>query len=88
MKRHMAMLFCGIIGCVLGSGIQNVAATNILLSDSGAATSGDPFGYGYGYDRWDNMTAALDAASGNGITVVPNFESLSVSLGDGGNPSP
>lgn len=44
---------------------------SILVSDSGGIG-----GYGYGYSSWTSMTAALDAASGNTVTVAPNFANL------------
>jgi MYXO-CTERM domain-containing protein len=57
--------------CVTAS----ASATNILLSSSGGT-----LGYGYGYSQWDNMTAALNTASGNGVTVTSDFTNLAQML--------
>ncbi len=37
-------------------------------------------GYGYGFDAWDNFTTALKTATGNQVTVVPNFNNLAQML--------
>lgn len=50
-------------------------AASILVSDSGGSLN-----YGYGYSQWDNMTAALDAASGNQVSVVSDYTDLAQML--------
>ncbi len=47
----------------------------LLVSQYGAG-----YQYGYGSSAWINMTAALDAAFNNAVTVVPNLEDLNMLL--------
>jgi MYXO-CTERM domain-containing protein len=65
-----------LVGAIVALSLTaSASATNILLSSSGGT-----LGYGYGYSQWDNMTAALNTASGNGVTVTSNFTNLAQML--------
>ncbi len=54
------------------------SATSILVSDGAGAYGG----FGYGYDPyWGSMTTAMDAASGNNVTVTSYLNDLDELMG-------
>lgn len=68
---HIAVACATIFACTASAN-----AGPILVSDSGGIA-----GYGYGYSNWDNFTNALNAASGNMVSVTPNLNNLGFMLG-------
>lgn len=68
MKKNISMLFMFFLLCSLTS---NALALSVLGTTQ---TFSD---FGYGGSQWDNMTAALNAATSNSFDTAPNFENLS-----------
>lgn len=71
MKKFLVLFLClGLLLSVSGSAF----ALSLLVSE-GRYSYG-----GYGRTTFDNMTAAIDAATGNNVDVVYNFEDLTTML--------
>jgi len=69
LKTCLALVTLGFVA------VQSAFATNVLLSGSGGT-----LGYGYGYSGWTNFTSAINSSTGNGVTVVSNYNNLAQML--------
>jgi hypothetical protein len=67
--RRMANWIAAIAAGLLLASVGPLAEGSVLVSQA-------EIGFGYGFPEWDNFSAALDAATGNQVTVVPNFSNL------------
>jgi len=55
-------------------------ATNSYANSVLASTGGQYLGYGYGNYYWNNITAALNSATGNNVYTTADFSNLSQML--------
>lgn len=69
--QPLTKIFCSIFAIGL-IGTNSAYGTSILLSSSNGIAD-----YGYGYSQWTSFTSELDSASGNGVTVVADYNDLS-----------
>jgi len=67
-KMKHIKLFRTLLACLFISAYISPSHATVLVSQG--------VNYGYGLGLWNNMSATLDAASGNSIDVAPDFSNL------------